>query len=71
MFQYIDIFNIIVSYDILEVLIFSIAYLKNREYKKAFEIFDYSQEDFKKGLNALDIIHPADKDRVMMNLQKR
>ncbi|MEE4197620.1 MAG: PAS domain-containing protein [Bacteroidales bacterium] len=37
---------------------------------KAYEIFEYTPEDFKKGLNALQMIAPEDVDRARENIQK-
>jgi PAS domain S-box-containing protein len=39
--------------------------------QKAFETFGYTQEDFEKGLNALQVIAPEDRGKARENIQKR
>jgi len=38
--------------------------------KNAFDLFGYTDEDYNKGLNALQMIVPEDRDRAMKNIQK-
>ncbi len=38
--------------------------------QNAFDLFGYTEEDFNKGLNALQVIIPEDRDRAMKNIQK-
>ncbi|MFC1811893.1 PAS domain S-box protein [Thermodesulfobacteriota bacterium] len=38
--------------------------------RMAFNIFEYTQEDFDKGLNALQMFVPEDRDKIMANIQR-
>ncbi len=38
--------------------------------RKAFELFGYTQDDFNKGFNALNLISPADRQRAAENIER-
>ncbi len=58
--------------DLLPTIISELDSYFNLTYvnQAAFETFGYSQDDFEGGLNAIDMIHPADRKRALRNIRK-
>jgi PAS domain S-box-containing protein len=59
--------------DLLPQVVFEIDTQGNIMFvnRNAFEVFGYTEDDFLKGLNALDMFVPEDKESVLENIQRR
>jgi PAS domain S-box-containing protein len=59
--------------DLLPQIVFEIDTKGNVTFlnRNAFEVFGYTEDDFLKGLNALDLFVPEDRESVLKNIQRR